>query len=74
MFSYRNLKLMIYIGEALLGLVLIGISAYLWKIQEISNDPLTLIIPAIIILLVGVFCVLFGVETYFFKDDPDIWR
>lgn len=74
MFSYKNLKLMIYAGETMLGFILATISIYMWQLSSNCSDPFTFIIPAIIILLVGLICILFGVETYFLRDDPDIWR
>ncbi len=74
MFSYPKLKLMVYVAETVLGIVLLGISWYSFQQSVYSVNPFVIIVPAIILLAVGCLCILFGVETYFLKDDPDIWR
>lgn len=72
--SYHELKELIYIGEAALGVVFIGASMYQLHISAAAMNPISHIATALILLVVGVGCVFFGVETYLLREDPDIWR
>lgn len=73
MISYEELKKALYITESLLGLFLIFLAYNLLRTSAAPHIIIYLI-PALILSIVGYFCVLFGVEAFFFREDPDIWR
>lgn len=72
--SYHELKELIYIGETALGAVFIAASMYQLHISAAAMNPISHVLTALILLVVGVGCVFFGVETYLLREDPDIWR
>lgn len=74
MFSYRNLKEALYVMHVLLGVSLIIAAVVLFNTTASATEPICYILPGIVLVIVGVGCVFFGVETYLLRDDPDIWR
>jgi len=74
MFSYRNLKEALYVMHVLLGVSLIIAAVVLFNTTASATEPICYTLPAIVLVIVGVGCVFFGVETYLLRDDPDIWR
>lgn len=73
-FTYRDLKGTLYLLETLLGVVLIGAAIVFINATPLASHPLWYVFPGAILLMVGIACVFFGIETYFLRDDPDIWR
>jgi len=74
MLSYRNLKEAVYIMLVLLGVMLIIAAVVLFNTTSFATEPICYILPGTIVMIVGIICVFFGVETYLLRDDPDIWR
>jgi uncharacterized membrane-anchored protein YitT (DUF2179 family) len=74
MFSYRHLKEAVYVMQVLLGVSLITASVFLFNNTSLATEPICYIVPGTILMIVGLSCVFFGVETYLLRDDPDIWR
>ena len=74
MFTYRDLKWALYIMQVLLGGSLIIASAVLFNTTALATEPICYIVPGAIMMIVGISCLFFGVETYLLRDDPDIWR
>lgn len=72
--SYHELKKLIYVGETALGVVFIVASIYQLQISAVAMNPISHVATALILLVVGIGCVFFGVETYLLREDPDIWR
>ncbi|MBY0357183.1 MAG: hypothetical protein K2W82_04210 [Candidatus Obscuribacterales bacterium] len=70
MFSYRELKKMVYIVETLLGVILYVVGATFMSARWHVFDWLL----GVILCAVGIVSVLFGITTYFLRNDPDIWR
>lgn len=72
--KYYELKTVIYVAQALSGLLLTIIG-----LVEFSNwDKTVLDLPCLltggICLLTGAGMLLFAFETYLLADDPDVWR
>jgi hypothetical protein len=57
----------------ILGLILIGFSWSIWNQSKTAAEPLSYWLAAIVFLIIGIGLILFGIETYWFRDDPDIW-
>lgn len=72
--NYHTLKSAIYVSLSLFGTSLLFIAWYLKKLAPYSSDPAFDTVPAIILTLVGMTCIFFGVQTFFLRDDPDIWE
>lgn len=73
-FSYHDLKMALYCSMTVLGAVLIAFAAYIFRRGQADLDPFAYTLPAIILAIVGFFCLLFGVETFILRDDSDIWQ
>jgi len=74
MFDYQNLKQAVYVMLVLLGVTLIIAAVVLLNTTAVATEPICYIVPGVILMGVGIACVFFGVETYFLRDDPDIWQ
>ncbi len=73
-FSYRDVLMVLYCGIAILGVVFLGFSWYCWKLSIMAEEPVSYWIASIVLLIVGIALIMFGLETYIFRDDPDVWR
>jgi hypothetical protein len=69
--STRDLKTVVYGAQAIFGILifLLGVRYLLL----IGTDPLGNGISGLILLFVGIVLVIFGVEAYLLRDDPDIF-
>ncbi len=72
--SYHDLKVALYCSMTVLGAVLMAFAAYMFRRGQSDLDPFTYTLPAIILAMVGFFCLVFGIETYLLRDDPEIWQ
>ncbi len=73
-FNYAEIKLLLYRFQGMLGLIMIFGS---WRFMNESSDaiePVTYWFPGVILLVMGTICTLMALETYFLRDDPDVWR
>lgn len=72
MFSYTELKKALYSLQGALGVFL------LWLAYRAATTPtehvLFELLLSVILAGVGWACVMFAIESFFFRDDPDIWR
>ena len=73
-FSKHDVLLALYCFISFLGVVLIGFAWYCWRQAQTAEEPISFWLAAIILLIVGAALILFGLETYVFRDDPDVWR
>ena len=74
MFSFRDMKKALYILQTVMGVLLIALSLFLLGNCAHATEPVCYIVPAVVLMVVGVGCVFFGCETLLLRDDPDIWR
>lgn len=72
--TYHDIKEALYVLQTLFGCGLIFASMSLFNNASATVDLIGYVIPAIVLMIVGITCVLFGAETYFLRDDPDVWR
>lgn len=72
-FSLHDLKESLYIVETLFGVFLLVLAYFALERAFASPDIVFYLIPGLALAIVGGACVLFGVETFFLRDDPDIW-
>ena len=73
-FSNRDILTVFYSFITILGLILLAFSWYLWKQSQAAAEPVSFWLAAIILLVMGIVLIMFGIETYIFRDDPDVWR
>jgi hypothetical protein len=72
--SYQDIKGTLYVVLTLVGLGFLPSAFYCFSLMSASVDPVTYLIPGVILLFVGSVSTFFGLETYLLRDDPDIWR
>jgi uncharacterized membrane protein len=72
--SYHDIKKALYLIMTMVGLFFIGLSVYLFNTCGAEMEPASYILTAMVTFVVGIICVLFGVDTYLLRDEPDIWR
>lgn len=73
-FSNRDLLTVFYCFITILGLILLVFSWYIWKQSQTAVEPVSYWLAAIVLLIMGIVLIMFGIETYIFRDDPDVWR
>lgn len=73
-FTYHEVKESLYITETLFGTMTMAAAVHFGNLMKFAPDPLAYLIPAVILAIVGIVCLVFGVWTYHFKDDPDLWH
>lgn len=73
-FTYAEIKLVLYGFQGLLGLIMILGSLRFMNDSSAAIEPLTYWVPGVILLVMGTICTLMAFETYFLRDDPDVWR
>ena len=74
MFNYSEMKLALYGLETVLGVLLVIAALVFFGQSQSAQEPITYLFPAVVLMCVGFICVLFGIETYLMREDPDIWR
>lgn len=74
MLNYAELKKLLYALETFTGLVFLFFSWVLIQCAHNAQEPISYLVSALVLFVVGLLCILFGVEAYFFRDDPDVWR
>ena len=72
--SYPEYKKLIYLALGIGGIGLLVISWYFANINEASSDPLGYVIPSALLFFAGTASLLFCLESFYLRDDPDIWR
>ena len=72
-FSNRDLLMALYCSITILGLLLLGFAWYVWRQSETAAEPFSYWVAAIVLFVVGIVMIIFGVETYIERDDPDVW-
>ena len=72
--SYIDLKKLIYIGETVLGVLLLVLALHQLHLASVSADPLSNAITAAILFAVSTACLVFGIDTFILREDPDVWR
>lgn len=73
-FSYPDLKATLYVVLAVGGIALLGAALHYLDLAVADPDPVTYSIAALTLLVVGVVSIFFSVESFYLRDDPDIWR
>ena len=72
--NLHDLKFIMYVAFAVLGLGLLGMTAYFdWAADSVS-DPISYQLCAIITLIVGAGAVFFCVEAFLLRGEDDIWQ
>lgn len=74
MFSYHDLKTMIYFTESGFGAIALIAAAYIQRMADMAGGRIDLFLCSMVLFLVGILCILFGYVTYLLRDDPDVWR
>jgi ABC-type dipeptide/oligopeptide/nickel transport system permease component len=70
----HDLKMLIYFCELFLGLFL-ACTGYFWLTTSASGiEGIVYAIPGVVLLLVGIIVFLLGLESFFVRDDPELWR
>lgn len=72
--SYRDLKTILYCLGTICGVAMLLLSCHLFRIADAAPDPASYLISAMVLLVVGLITILFGLDTFLLRDDPDIWR
>jgi uncharacterized membrane protein len=72
-FSNRDVLTVFYCFITILGLILLGFSWYVWRQSLTAAEPVSYCLAAIVLLIMGIALIMFGIETYIFRDDPDVW-
>ncbi len=74
MFSYPEMKKLIYFVETGFGLIALIIACRTLHLATHSSDPIGVLLAGIVLLPVGTICLLFTSVAFILRDDPDIWR
>lgn len=72
--NYRDLLTVFYGFITILGVILLGFSWYCWSQSLTATAPISYWLAAGILFIMGIVLIMFGIETYLFRDDPDVWR
>ena len=71
-FSVTDIKTILFAGQVLSGIVLMGIGWFVWQQANRAQEPISYWLTAIILAVVGIVLIIFGAETYLRHDDPDV--
>jgi hypothetical protein len=74
MITIHDLKEAMYIVQTVLGFLCLGLALFLLQSGGSLIDSICSIMSGLILMVVGIFAIFFGLETYLLRDDPDIWR
>lgn len=74
MWTVSDLKKLLYFGQTTLGVLLLIAAWFLFQQARVADNQFVYIIPGVIVALTGSACLIFGIDTYILRDDPDIWR
>ncbi len=74
MVNYRELRKLLYCLQAAMGCLFLVLAWHLLCEARVAVDALSLIVSGAILSIVGSACIVFGLDTYLLRDDPDIWR
>ena len=72
--SLHDLKEAVYIFETGFGVLLLVAAVLLLRVVANSPDALFNLLIGGVLLLVACVCILFGLSTYFLRDEQDIWQ
>ena len=73
-FSTIDIKTLLFFGQILAGIILVGIAWFVWQQENSTLDPISNWLTAVILVIVGITQVIFGAETYLRHDDPDVGK
>ena len=69
--SHHDLKLLVYVAETLFGVVLVVAG---WHYLSLAGDDLLGYgVSGLVLVVLGLFEILFGFETYVLRGELDIW-
>lgn len=72
MFSYSELKKALYSLEGALGIFFLWLA---YRAATTATDHVLFeLVVSLILAAVGWTCLIFAIEAFCFRDDPDIWR
>lgn len=74
MISYRELRILLYAAQAVLGLFLVALACHLFTACDTIQQPISQLVSGVVLFAVGLGCALFGLEAFLLRDDPDLWR
>ena len=74
MFKYAELKALIYLCLGVGGVLFVILAVRYLVISQGLLNPFSYMVSAVVLTIVGIACILFSLETIYFKDDPDVWR
>lgn len=72
--GYKTLKKYIFICEGLMGVLLIWLAWQSARTADIACHSFFNQIPSMILLIMGIVCLMFGLDAMLLRDDPDVWR
>lgn len=72
--SYPELKKILYIGQTVLGFLFLSLAWYQFQFSFNNPDSALNFITALILVTAGFLCVLFGLDAYLLRDEPDVWK
>ena len=64
-------KRLAFLGQTLMGCLLL-LLAYFLQQNNVDDDP-TRLISSWFLVITGLGCLLFGIATFFLRQEPDIW-
>ena len=73
-FSYHEIKESLYVLEPMFGAVMLLAAFRCLTLISVTTDPLSYFISALVLAIVGFGCLVFGVWSFHFRDDPDLWH
>lgn len=71
---YYELKKVIYIALAILGVALTTIAIFEFAKIGAANINPTSWLTGMVCMLSGAGMIFFSIETFLLRDDPDVWR
>jgi hypothetical protein len=72
-FSLLELKESLYVIETLFGVFLLVLAYSTLRMAFNTCDCLYYLIPGLALLVVSGACIMFGIEAFILRDDPEIW-
>ena len=72
--SIKDIKKILYCFQTILGVLLLCLSMWVLRQAFADSDPLRYLIPVIVLAIVGTDCILYGIETFVRRNEPETWR
>jgi hypothetical protein len=73
-FTYHEIKETLFVLETVFGALMLVAAFHLLNIMNAAIEPLAYLLPAVVLVVTGIGCLVFGIWTYHFKNDPDLWH